>query len=164
MRASRFFRVALVLTPLLSTAQAAEKSDAPLRAWLDQWTKAFTAKDTKAVMALYAPDVLAYDIVPPLAYVGKDAYGKDYQEFFADFDGPVGMEIRDLHTGMSGDLGYILAFEHLTGTSKSSGKVDVWLRITTIVRKIDGRWLDIHDHASVPADFATGKAALDLKP
>ena len=34
-------------------------------------------------MSVYAPGdaVVAYDVVPPLQYKGKDAYRKDYQEF-----------------------------------------------------------------------------------
>ena len=31
-------------------------------------------------------------------------------------------------------------------------------------KRIGGKWLDIHDHISVPVDMATGKGALDLKP
>ena len=31
-------------------------------------------------------------------------------------------------------------------------------------RKINGKWLIVHDHISVPIDFDSGKAALDLKP
>jgi hypothetical protein len=29
---------------------------------------------------------------------------------------------------------------------------------------MNGRWLAVHDHISVPVDFDTGKALLDLKP
>ncbi|MGH7982565.1 MAG: hypothetical protein ACREFF_05395 [Candidatus Udaeobacter sp.] len=58
------------------TANAQTKDAAPangddvaikeIRGWLDRWTKAFAAKDVDAIMALYADDVIAYDIVPPL--------------------------------------------------------------------------------------------------
>ncbi len=37
-----------------------------IRGWLDRWTKAFASKDVDAIMALYADDVIAYDVVPPL--------------------------------------------------------------------------------------------------
>jgi hypothetical protein len=32
------------------------------------------------------------------------------------------------------------------------------------LRKSDGRWLDFHDHVSVPVEIESGKAMLDLKP
>jgi len=53
-----------------------------IRGWIDRWTKAFSAKDVDRVMELYTDDVVAYDIVPPLQYVGKPAYRGDYQQFF----------------------------------------------------------------------------------
>jgi ketosteroid isomerase-like protein len=43
-------------------------------------------------------------------------------------------------------------------------KSEVWVRATECYRKINGHWLAVHDHISVPADMETGKAALDLKP
>jgi ketosteroid isomerase-like protein len=52
----------------------------------------------------------------------------------------------------------------MTGTLKGGQKSEVWLRVTSGLRRINGRWLIIHDHISAPADFATGKAVLDLKP
>jgi len=49
-------------------------------------------------MSVYAPSdaVVAYDIVPPLQYVGKEAYRKDYEVFLAQYDGPIDIEYRDL--------------------------------------------------------------------
>ena len=43
-------------------------------------------------------------------------------------------------------------------------EVDLWTRVTNCFRRIDGEWLMIHDHVSVPIDLATGKALLNLSP
>jgi hypothetical protein len=32
------------------------------------------------------------------------------------------------------------------------------------LRKIDGNWLIVHDHVSVPIDRQSGKALLNLEP
>ncbi len=53
----------------------------------DRWAKAFRAHDINGIMSIYAPEVMAYDIVPPLQYAGKEAYRKDYEEFLAHYDG-----------------------------------------------------------------------------
>jgi hypothetical protein len=42
--------------------------------------------------------------------------------------------------------------------------MNMWIRDTTGLRKVNGKWLDFHDHVSVPVDLATGKAVMDLKP
>ena len=115
-------------------------------------------------MTLYAYDVIAYDIVPPLQYVGKAAYRADYQQFVAQYESNLRVEIRDLHVGATGDLGYATGVESISGTLKNGQKSQVWVRFTSLFRKSDGRWLDFHDHISVPADFESGKAMLELKP
>jgi hypothetical protein len=35
---------------------------------------------------------------------------------------------------------------------------------TACFRRIDGVWLVVHDHASVPADLEHGQAVLNLRP
>ena len=115
-------------------------------------------------MALYADDVVAYDIVPPLQYIGKAAYRADYQQFFSQYEGDLHVEVRDLHVGATGDLGYAAGLELISGTLRNGQKASVWLRFTSLFRKSDGHWLDFHDHVSVPADIASGKAMLDMKP
>jgi ketosteroid isomerase-like protein len=54
--------------------------------------------------------------------------------------------------------------ERMSGTLNGGEKSDIWMRATSGLRKMGGRWYIVHDHISVPADFATGKAVLDLKP
>ena len=107
---------------------------------------------------------MAYDIVPPLQYVGKQAYRKDYAQFLAQYDGPIEVEFREVKIFVGNDVAFAYCLERLNGTLKSGQKSDVWVRVTSGFQKIKGKWLDIHDHVSVPADFDSGKAILDLKP
>jgi uncharacterized protein (TIGR02246 family) len=134
-----------------------------IQAWLDRWTKAFTQMDVDSILALYTDDVVAYDVVPPLQYVGKAEYRIDYEQFFSRYDS-LHVEVRDLHIGTSGDLAYASGLELISGTLRNSQKCNVWLRFTSLFRKSDGRWLDFHDHVSLPADIASGRAMLDMQP
>jgi ketosteroid isomerase-like protein len=61
-------------------------------------------------------------------------------------------------------VAFARGLERLSGTLKGGHKVDMWVRFTECYRKTKGHWLAIHDHVSVPADFDTGKAVMDLKP
>jgi len=144
----------------------ANDSEAEIKALYDRAAKAFEARDIDGIMSVYAPGdaVVAYDIVAPLQYKGKDAYRKDYLEFLAQYDGPIHIEYRDTRILSSGDLGIIHALERMTGKLKSGEQSDLWLRATSVVRKIHGKWLIVHDHISVPVDFETGKAVLNLNP
>jgi ketosteroid isomerase-like protein len=46
---------------------------------LDRWAKAFRARDLNGIMSIYEPGeiLVAFDVVPPLQYVGFEAYKKD---------------------------------------------------------------------------------------
>ena len=162
----------LVLTIAGSQAQSsghkssANNNESEIKALYDNWAKAFEARDIDGIMSVYAPGdaVIAYDIVAPLQYKGKDAYRKDYLDFLSQYDGPIHVEYRDMRILSSGDLGIIHAIERMTGKLKSGQPSDLWLRATSAVQKINGKWLIVHDHISVPIDFETGRAALDLKP
>jgi uncharacterized protein (TIGR02246 family) len=135
-----------------------------IRGWLDHWRKAVSAKDVDRVMELYTDDVVAYDVVPPLQYVGKTAYRADYQQFFSQYDSDLHVETRDLHVGGSGDLGYAMGLQMISGTLKHGGKAGMWVRFTSLYRKVNGKWLDFQDHVSFPADIESGKAMLELQP
>jgi ketosteroid isomerase-like protein len=147
-------------------AHANGKDEAQIRVSLERWAKALHDRDVHAIMSMYAPGgaLVAYDIVAPLQYAGFDAYKKDYANFLSQYEGPIDVEYRDMHVAADGDVGYAFGLERMSGKLKGGQKSEMWVRFTSIFRKIDGHWKDVHDHVSVPADFATGKARLDLTP
>jgi len=147
-------------------ARTAANDEAEIRQLLDQWTKAFRTKDIHGIMSIYETgnDLVAYDIVPPLQYTGFDAYKKDYQDFLDQFQGGLDVEVREVSIVAGDTVAFSRGLERITGTLKSGEKFDAWMRFTECYRKSHGHWLAIHDHISVPVDFASGKALLDLKP
>ena len=144
----------------------AANDEAAIRQLLDRWGSAFRAKDLNAIMSNYVPgpDLVAFDILPPLKRVGAEAYRKNYQEFFDQYAGSIDYEIRDLRIVTGDGVAFLHGLERITGTMKNGQKSEAWVRVTSGLRKINGKWLIMHDHVSVPADLETGKAALDLKP
>jgi uncharacterized protein (TIGR02246 family) len=139
-------------------------SEALIRRRVDDWAKAIRARDIDGVMSLYAPDVTSFDIVPPLRYAGADAKRRAWQETFAAYSGPIGYDVRDLRVIAHGDVACVSSVDHVQGTLASGRVSGVWLRWTTCLRRIDGVWLVVHDHASVPADLEHGRAVLDSVP
>jgi uncharacterized protein (TIGR02246 family) len=167
--------LAFILMALASvTAGAQTKNAAPptgddaateeIRGWIDHWRKAVSAKDVDRVMELYTDDVVAYDVVPPLQYVGRAAYRTDYQQFFSQYESDLHVETRDLHVWASGEFGYATGLQMISGMPKHGQKSGMWVRFTSLYRKVNGKWLDFHDHVSVPADIESGKAMLEMQP
>ena len=121
-------------------------------------------KDIGGVMSLYAPEVVSFDIVPPLRYVGADAFRNVWEEVFSSFQGPIGYEIHDLSITVGDDVAFTHSLNRISGTMNTGQKTDLWLRWTACFSKINGKWLIVHHQNSVPVDLKTGGAVLDLKP
>jgi uncharacterized protein (TIGR02246 family) len=126
--------------------------------------QALNAKDLEGVMALYAPDLVSFDLTPPLRYVGADKKRRAWHDAFAAFTGPIAYEVRDVHVTTHGELAFVHSLNHIRATLASGQIIDLWLRWTACWRRIDGVWLVVHDHVSVPADLAHGQAVLNLTP
>jgi ketosteroid isomerase-like protein len=170
-----FLFTALLLSFNLTAAQKNNNPDAKqsaqyeqtrkdLTQLLDDFKKIVEQKDINAIMALYDRNVISYDINPPLQYTGAAAYRKSWQSFLDGYDGPLEVEIRDLHMSASGNLAYTYCLERVTGTPKGGKRTDLWFRVSDVYQKKGGKWLIIHEHVSLPTDFATGKSVMDLKP
>jgi uncharacterized protein (TIGR02246 family) len=140
------------------------KDDAAIQELVDRYVKAVRARDLDGVMSVYAPDLVAFDVVPPMQYVGAEAFRKPWQEAFERYQGPIQYEVRDLSIVASGDVAFSHSLNRISGTMKNGQKTDQWLRWTVGYRKTNGKWRIAHLQISVPVDMRTGKAALDLKP
>lgn len=63
-----------------------------------------------------------------------------------------------------GNLAVAHRIQHLVVTDKDGKKTDLTARVTDGYRKINGKWLIVLEHVSVPVDSNTGKADLSSKP
>jgi len=148
------------------TARNDRSSDeAEIRQLVDGRVKTLHAKDVNAAMSPYAPDLLLFDLAPPLQYRGAAVNRKGLEEWFLTFRGPVGYEIRDLGITAGDDVAFCHSLNRITGARTDGTETDVWVRATVCLRKIDGKWTITHEHVSVPFEMTPPfKASLDLKP
>ena len=75
-----------------------------IRQRVEALMKALRAKDIDGITSLYAPNLVSFDIAPPLRSVGADNKRRAWQEAFAAFTGPISYEVRDLNVTTHGDL------------------------------------------------------------
>ena len=139
------------------------KDEAAIRELLDRLVTGIREKNIDRVMASYATDLVAFDIVPPLRFVGSRAYRKPWQDLFQHYQS-LDYEVRDLAITVGDDVAFSHSLNRIHGTMSNGQKTELWLRFTAGYRKIDGSWLIVHLQASVPADLATAKALLELNP
>jgi len=154
---------------LMKGARMTEKNraidEAQIQQLIDGWAKALRAKDVDGVMSNCAPDILWFNLAPPLQYLGADVYKKNREEWFATWQGSIGYEIRDLCITVGDGVAFGHGLNRIHGTRTNGGHTDVWVRQTLGFRKIGGKWLITHEHESVPFYMdGSYKAAVDLKP
>ncbi len=139
-------------------------SEAEIRELLKSWEQAMHKGDAEAVGALYEPDVVLFDIAPPLKTQGFDTKGLD--EWFKSWDGPVRVEVKEPVIEVREDLAVVRSLNLMTGKKKGSDeKSQLWLRCTICLRRTPAGWRVFHEHTSVPMKMdGSGKAAIDLTP
>lgn len=135
-----------------------------LRDLIAERVTAVHAKDPEPLAARQAPDIVVFNVLPPLRMQGKETVLEQTQAWFGAYASDIGYDIHELHVDADGDLGFCSFLYPVSGTLAEGGDVDMWVRAPLCCRRIDGTWLIIHDHESVPFDAATGKALIDLKP
>jgi ketosteroid isomerase-like protein len=143
------------------------EAEALIRQRVEDYVKALRAKDIDGVTSLFAPNMVSFDIAPhfgALRYVGADGKRRAWQEAFAAYPGPFNYEVHDLNVTTHGELAFVHSLNHVNLTLASGHITELWLRWTACLRRIDGVWLVVHDHVSVPADLEHGHAVLNLAP
>ena len=168
-RLSRWLVSTLALCAASARSQPAPQkedavSEALIRQRLQDWAKALSAKDIDGAMSLYAPDIVSFDITPPLRYAGADNKRRAWLKVFAAYAGRFSYEVHDPSVTTQGEVAFVHSLNHVTGTLANGHTTDMWVRWTACFRRIDGAWLVVHDHVSVPADLEHGKAVTNLTP
>src|SRR6478672_11463627 len=135
-----------------------------LRDLVAERVAAVHAKNPEPLAARQAPDVITFNVLPPLHMQGKDAVLEQTQAWFDAYESDIGYDVQDLHVDVDGDLGFCSFLYHVSGTLVAGGNVNMWVRATLCCRRVGSMWLITHDHESVPFDAATGKALIDLQP
>jgi len=148
----------------MTTENSNATNETEIRGLIENRVRAIRDKDINALMSNHAPDVLTFDALNPLQYVGADKVRKRAEEWFSWYQGPIGYEIRDLSITADDKVAFCHYLYRVSGAMTNGREVDMWVRSTVCYRKVDGKWLVAHEHTSVPFDAESGKASLDLKP
>jgi len=142
-------------------------AEALIRERVEDLVKALNAKDIDGVMSFFAPNLVSFDIAPhfgALRYFGAENKRRAWQEAFATFTGSFDYEVHELNVTTEGELAFVHSLNHVRATLASGQITELWVRWTACLRRIDGVWLVVHDHVSVPADLEHGQAVVNLTP
>ena len=141
-----------------------DSTRAEVRALLESRSEAMRTKDIDRLVSLFSPDIVYFDLVPPLRYTGSTALRGRFLDWFGRWQSAIGQDIHDVDIVASDDMAAAHMLIRASGTLKNGRDVGYWVRTTDICRRLNDRWLITHEHVSLPVDMQTGRAAMDLLP
>ena len=124
--------------------------DVQIRELIESWAANTRQGKQDAVLANHAPDVLIYDVLPPIKYEGAEAYRASWDEWQPDTTGPARFDLQDLKVTARQDVGFAHCLIQCGGTLESGRTFEDLVRATFCLRKVSGQWVIAHQHISMP--------------
>jgi ketosteroid isomerase-like protein len=118
-----------------------------IRELIERWAKAVRDVDYDGILAHHSPDMLMFDLPPPLAFKDLKAYRKTWDLFFSMQPRPIAFEIQRMEVTAGAEVAFATALMQCEG--EGLAKFD--FRLTVGLRKVEGLWVILHEHHSVPA-------------
>jgi uncharacterized protein (TIGR02246 family) len=128
----------------------ADKSKTQIQAVLEQHNKAFNAQDLKGVMTMYSsdPNCVLMGTGPGEAYVGDEAIGAAYNQFFTRFEaGSLSFKPDWVASASKGNYAWFAVTTTMEGTVKQEKKERAF-NFSGTLQKEKGKWRIVSFHFS----------------
>ena len=122
-----------------------------IRDLVENWARAVRTKNLDGILANHSPDMLMFDVPPPIQSKGIEAYRKTWDLFFSWSQDSGVFDISEINITAGNDVAFVTALTRCAGTEANGDKTELEFRLTIGLRKIDGQWTVIHEHHSIPA-------------
>jgi uncharacterized protein (TIGR02246 family) len=127
------------------------KDEADVREVIQSWLAAIKRKDFAGILQNHSPDIVMFDVPPPFQSRGIDAYRATWDLFFACSSYPVVFDITEMNIIAGADVAFAVATMRCTEPGDHGQRESLHFRLTMGLRKINGQWIIMHEHHSVPA-------------
>ena len=128
------------------------KDESAIRDLVENWAQAVRTRNLNAILADHSPDMLMFDVPPPVQSKGIEAYKKTWDLFFSWSQDSGVYDITEMNITAGNDVAFVNALMRCAGTEANGNKTDLEFRLTIGLRKIAGQWTVMHEHHSIPAD------------
>jgi uncharacterized protein (TIGR02246 family) len=127
------------------------ENETQIRQLIENWAAAVRNRDLEAILDRHADDIVMYDVPKPFQSVGIAAYRKTWDTFFA-YTKPGVFDIRELHIVADTNVAFCFASMKCADKSNSADYVDLDFRLTVGLKKVNDRWIIVHEHHSIPSE------------
>jgi uncharacterized protein (TIGR02246 family) len=135
----------------MSASDNATTDEAAIRDLVENWARAVRSKNLDAILANHSPGMLMFDVPPPIQSKGIEAYRKTWDLFFSWSQDSGVFDISEMNVTAGNDVAFVTALMRCAGTEANGNKTELEFRLTIGLRKIDGHWIVMHEHHSIPA-------------
>ena len=125
--------------------------EAAIRALVERWARAVRNRNLSGILANHAPDIVMFDVPPPLQSKGIEAYERTWALFYSWSDDPVVFEISDMNITAGEDVAFATALMRCAPAGQNGKRAELDFRLTLGLRKIGDQWTITHEHHSIPA-------------
>ena len=122
-----------------------------IKALLEAWADAVRRHDLPAILAHHDPDILMFDLPPPLQCKGIEPYKETWDLFFRYHKPGAAFDIEELSVTAGEGVAFAAAIMRCVSSSNPADKDGFLFRLTVGLRKVGGDWRIAHEHHSVPA-------------
>jgi ketosteroid isomerase-like protein len=106
------------------------------------WEAAVQRQDLPGVLEHHSPHLVMFDVPEPIQARGLAEYAETWELFFANqTPGPSSFRLHELTVMVDGSLAAAHALLDVG---------EIRCRLTSILRKLDGEWMIVHEHHSSP--------------
>ncbi len=127
------------------------RDETEIRQIVEDWASAVRKRDLDGILRNHSPDVLMFDVPPPMQSKGIDAYRTTWDLFFSWSHDPAVFDIREMTVTAGQEVAFVTALMRCAGTESGGEDIELDFRLTIGLCKIDGRWVITHEHHSIPA-------------
>ena len=133
--------------------QQAGTAEGQIKAVIEAWAAAVRRHDLSGILAHHEPDIVMFDVPPPLQSRGMDEYRKTWDLFFRYHQPSQAFDIEELAITAGEDVAFAVAIMRCGSATFSGppGEGGFLFRLTIGLRNIDGDWGIVHEHHSVPS-------------
>lgn len=133
--------------------QQNETDAGQIRALIEAWADAVRRHDMPSILAHHEPDMVMFDLPPPLQCKGIEEYGKTWDLLFRYHRPGTAFDIEEVTVTAGEDVAFAVAIMRC-GANSSNNPADkdgFLFRLTIGLRKTNGHWRIAHEHHSIPA-------------
>lgn len=132
------------------SARNFDTDEEQVRQILEQWALATRENLQDAILKNHAPDVVIYDVLPPMKYDSAEAYRRSWGDWQPETEGEGRFDLEDLSVVAGADVAFAYGFVHCGGTLPNGKTFEDLVRATFCLRRCGRSWWIEHQHISKP--------------